>query len=236
MQLLLPLVPTRSTPTARSAGGSGRRWSWRATTAATSGRSGSGRTCRRCGRSSRCCSAPAACSRRPRRRGAVHAVAAGLAQPAAGGSGRDRLGELLVLAVVPSLLLPLLSPAVGQTYGVGDALVHGVCLFIARRGVLQPGVPAVDGVQRRVAAAADCVLRAGSASRFSNGSFKTCCRSTHVPRHERRELFPRRRVAVARAARQRSCVGGNPLRRGGQHRAPGFLAGDCSGSTRRIRK
>ena len=29
------------------------------------------------------------------------------------------------------LLLPLLSPAVGQTYGVGDALAHGVCLFMA---------------------------------------------------------------------------------------------------------
>ena len=41
------------------------------------------------------------------------------------------LAELLVLALVPSLLLPLLSPAVGQTYSVGDALVHGVCLFIA---------------------------------------------------------------------------------------------------------
>jgi ABC-2 type transport system permease protein len=41
------------------------------------------------------------------------------------------LSELLVLALVPSLLLPLLSPAVGQTYGIGDALVHSVCLFVA---------------------------------------------------------------------------------------------------------
>ena len=41
------------------------------------------------------------------------------------------LAELLVLAFVPPLLLPLLSPAVGQTYGIGDALVHGACLFIA---------------------------------------------------------------------------------------------------------
>jgi hypothetical protein len=41
------------------------------------------------------------------------------------------LAELLVLAFVPPLLLPLLSPAVGQTYGFGDALVHGACLFIA---------------------------------------------------------------------------------------------------------
>ncbi len=41
------------------------------------------------------------------------------------------LVELFVLAVVPSLVFPLLSPLVGQTYGIGDALVHSVCLFIA---------------------------------------------------------------------------------------------------------
>jgi hypothetical protein len=41
------------------------------------------------------------------------------------------LGELLVLAIVPSLLIPLLSPAVAQRYGVGDALVHALCLFVA---------------------------------------------------------------------------------------------------------
>lgn len=41
------------------------------------------------------------------------------------------LSELMVLAFVPSLLLPVLSPAVGQTYGIGDALVHSACLFIA---------------------------------------------------------------------------------------------------------
>jgi ABC-type transport system involved in multi-copper enzyme maturation permease subunit len=41
------------------------------------------------------------------------------------------LAELLVLAFVPSLLIPLLSPAVGETYGVGNALIHSACLFIA---------------------------------------------------------------------------------------------------------
>jgi len=40
------------------------------------------------------------------------------------------LAELLVLAIIPPLLLPVLSPAVGQTYGIGDALVHSACLFI----------------------------------------------------------------------------------------------------------
>jgi ABC-2 type transport system permease protein len=39
------------------------------------------------------------------------------------------LAELLVLAFVPPLLIPVLSPGVGQTYGVGDAFVHGACLF-----------------------------------------------------------------------------------------------------------
>jgi hypothetical protein len=41
------------------------------------------------------------------------------------------LGELAVLAVVPSLLVPLLSPSVGETYAVADALVHALCLVIA---------------------------------------------------------------------------------------------------------
>ena len=41
------------------------------------------------------------------------------------------LGELLVLAFVPSLLIPLLSPSIGQSYGVGDALVHSACVFVA---------------------------------------------------------------------------------------------------------
>jgi ABC-type transport system involved in multi-copper enzyme maturation permease subunit len=41
------------------------------------------------------------------------------------------LGELLLLALVPSLAIPLLSPVIGQTYGVGSALVHATCLFFA---------------------------------------------------------------------------------------------------------
>jgi ABC-2 type transport system permease protein len=41
------------------------------------------------------------------------------------------LAQWLVLAIVPSLLIPLLSPAVGETYSVGNALVHAICLFIA---------------------------------------------------------------------------------------------------------
>jgi hypothetical protein len=41
------------------------------------------------------------------------------------------LAELAALAFVPPLLIPLLSPGVGQTYGIGDALVHGACFFVA---------------------------------------------------------------------------------------------------------
>jgi len=41
------------------------------------------------------------------------------------------LVELLTIAVVSSLVFPMVSPAVGQTYGVGSALVHALCWFAA---------------------------------------------------------------------------------------------------------
>jgi ABC-type transport system involved in multi-copper enzyme maturation permease subunit len=41
------------------------------------------------------------------------------------------LAELLVLALIPSLMIPLFSPAIGEAYGFADALVHGICLFTA---------------------------------------------------------------------------------------------------------
>jgi ABC-type transport system involved in multi-copper enzyme maturation permease subunit len=41
------------------------------------------------------------------------------------------LAELLALALIPSLMIPLLSPGVGETYSVGNAVIHSVCLFIA---------------------------------------------------------------------------------------------------------
>lgn len=41
------------------------------------------------------------------------------------------LTELFALAVAPSLVIPVLSPAVGQSYGIGDAIVHSVCAFVA---------------------------------------------------------------------------------------------------------
>lgn len=39
--------------------------------------------------------------------------------------------EWLVLAFVPSLLLPLLSPSIEQSYAIGDTLVHSACVFVA---------------------------------------------------------------------------------------------------------
>ena len=41
------------------------------------------------------------------------------------------LAELFVLALVPALMIPLLSPVIGETYSVADTLVYSLCLFIA---------------------------------------------------------------------------------------------------------
>src|SRR5262249_20840537 len=38
------------------------------------------------------------------------------------------LAQLFVLALVPSLLIPLLSPGVGERYAVGSVVAHGLCL------------------------------------------------------------------------------------------------------------
>jgi ABC-2 type transport system permease protein len=48
----------------------------------------------------------------------------------AGVRAATALMELLVLALIPSLLIPLLSPAVGEHYGLGDTAVHSVSLFL----------------------------------------------------------------------------------------------------------
>jgi hypothetical protein len=41
------------------------------------------------------------------------------------------LAELAAMTVIPVILLPLLSPGVGEHYSLVDALVHGACLFVA---------------------------------------------------------------------------------------------------------
>ena len=40
------------------------------------------------------------------------------------------IAQVLALALVPSLLIPLLAPAVGESYSVRDALVHGALIFV----------------------------------------------------------------------------------------------------------
>jgi len=41
------------------------------------------------------------------------------------------LAELLVIIVVSSLVIPLFSPSVGESYSLGSALVHSLCAFVA---------------------------------------------------------------------------------------------------------
>jgi hypothetical protein len=40
------------------------------------------------------------------------------------------LAELLALATVPSLLIALLAPSIGQAYSLVDVLAHGLCMFV----------------------------------------------------------------------------------------------------------
>ena len=39
------------------------------------------------------------------------------------------LAQCFAIAVVPPLVISLLAPAIGQTFGIIDALAHGLCLF-----------------------------------------------------------------------------------------------------------
>lgn len=49
----------------------------------------------------------------------------------AGTRAATGLVELAVLAFAPPLLLPLLAPAIGESYDPSDSLVHGLCMFAA---------------------------------------------------------------------------------------------------------
>jgi len=40
------------------------------------------------------------------------------------------LAEWFAIALVPSLLIPVLSPSIGERYAVSAALVHGSCIFV----------------------------------------------------------------------------------------------------------
>ena len=133
--------------------------------------------------------------------------AGGLLSQAAGGGGlftlslpvsRDRLfgvraatglTELAVLAFVPSLLLPLLSPAVGQTFGSRrGARLQRVRLRRRDRAV-QRDVPALHGLLRRLAAGADR-LRRRRRARHCRTVLRHLLALQPVRNHGRRDLFP----------------------------------------------
>lgn len=40
------------------------------------------------------------------------------------------LAELFAIILIPTMLIPLLAPAIRQRYGVGSALVHVICFFV----------------------------------------------------------------------------------------------------------
>ena len=70
------------------------------------------------------------------------------------------LAELLVIALVSCLVLTLLSPAVGQSYSLVDALVHALCLFVAGTVLFSLATLLSTVFTRRVAPGADRPLRA----------------------------------------------------------------------------
>lgn len=40
------------------------------------------------------------------------------------------LAQCFAVAMIPPLTLPILAPAIGQQFGIVDALAHGLCLFV----------------------------------------------------------------------------------------------------------
>ena len=195
-------------------------------TAATSGRSGSARTCaqmlvavRGAARHRR--SALAGLGRRR----AVHAVAAGVARPAARRPRRDRARRARrARASCPrSLLAAAVARGRPSLQRSATRWSTARCVFVAAAVLFSLATPAVDRVQRRLAAAADRLRSPPSRSASSNQFFGDLLALQPVRDHGRRDLFPRRRLAVAGTARQRGGVGGDAVRREQKPRAPGFL-------------
>ena len=125
------------------------------------------------------CSAPAACSRRrpaaarcSRCRCRSRAIGCSASAPRPGWPSCWRS------PFVPSLLLPLLSPAVGQTYSLVDALVHGTVRLRRRRGALQPRLPAVDRVPRRHGGRSLIVCLFAACARASSNRSSASSRAT----------------------------------------------------------
>jgi len=74
--------------------------------------------------------------------------------------------QVLALALVPSLLIPLLAPAVGESYSVTEALVHGGLIFVLGSVFLAVAMLAsaiVDDFGRAIVITAVVVLGVGYA-------------------------------------------------------------------------
>jgi hypothetical protein len=74
--------------------------------------------------------------------------------------------QVLALALVPSLLIPLLAPAAGESYAVTDALVHGALIFVLGSVSLALAVLAsaiVDDFGRAIVLTAVAVFAVGFA-------------------------------------------------------------------------
>ena len=137
------------------------------------------------------------------------------------------LAELLVLAFVPSLLLPLLSPAHRSELrrSATRSFTAPACSSPGARA-LQPDVSAVHGVQRRVASAADRPLRCGGARVLRPGLSRQLSRYSLFRIMSAESYFRGGGLPwlglLASAAR----VGGDAVRRRREHRAPGFLTSE----------
>jgi hypothetical protein len=47
-----------------------------------------------------------------------------------GSRAATSLAQLFVLTIIPSLAIAALSPLIDERFGVGDAVVHGFCVFV----------------------------------------------------------------------------------------------------------
>jgi hypothetical protein len=153
------------------------------------------------------------------------------------------LAELAALSLVPSLLIPLMAPSIGQSYSVLDSLVHGVCIFIVGaippawrfgcRGVRRPLAPAAHRLRHR--------RRPGG-----GGAGRRRPRSVWpLSRDERGVVLSHRLDSLAGIDADHGALGGALLRVQRQRRPAKFLSETfkrkvavmkaCSGPTLRLR-
>jgi hypothetical protein len=117
------------------------------------------------------------------------------------------LAELLALAFLPSLVLPLLSPVVGETFSFVDVLAPA-----SARSSRLPSFSAATGcrrLQRRLAAGVDRLPSPPASDRRAVHRRLLALRSVRLMDGD---CTPRGWIAVAGPARQRGGVGGDAVR------------------------